>query len=451
MKKIKVSYIKKRLKFFFLPLILILFFQNMLFAETGDPAIDTLIKKMEEKGLVGKDEIQKFEEDVKKAVKERNKKITKDMKLPFEIKMRFQPRFDYGDLLINDGNKYTNESDLYMRRVRLSISKEFEKPPFGKKLWTAITLDADKLEMDFDKGARKDPDKKVNINTMEAGWSFIDEFGMYFGYDIPPYYRNTSSGKQLILDGLPAIISASDKVTGGYQVHFRLFGQFANGIVKYTLAYGDGVNSLNKVKDVDSAATAVKKKSWGDFYSARIEFAPPGLIEKGWDDTNMGNENFLALGIGAATAGKKRYTAGAGNPDVNVRTSVFNLDLSGRYRFGEASITGSAGYMTFDKNYSYKKDESPRGYYIQAGLLLPGKILFGQLEPLAKYDVYDSDKAGATKTQEKTFVIGFNHYFSKHSLKWGYNYVHTKYDKDVRVAANDGTKKIHQIQFQYEF
>jgi hypothetical protein len=94
-----------------------------------------------------------------------------------------------------------------MRRVRLPVLKEFEKPPFGKKLWTAITLDADKLEMDFDKGARKEPDKKININTMEGGWSFFDELGIYLGYDKPPYSRDTSSGKLLVFDG-PSVMSA---------------------------------------------------------------------------------------------------------------------------------------------------------------------------------------------------------------------------------------------------
>ncbi len=432
-------------------LIMLFFFINgIVFSETGDPAIDTIIKKMEEKGLVGKDEVKKLEDDVKKAVKERNKSMAKDMKLPFEVKMRFQPRFDYGDLLIDGNNKYTNESDLYMRRVRLTVSKEFEKPPFGKKLWTAITLDADKLEMDFDKGARKDPDKKININTMEAGWSFFDELGIYLGYDKPPYYRNTSSGKLLMLDD-PSVISASDKLTGGSQVHFRLFGQFAKGVVKYTLGYGEGANSLSKVKDIDSAATAVNKRPWGDLFTARIEFAPPGLVEAGWDDTNMGKENFLALGIGTAISGKKKYAAGAGNPNETLSTNVFNMDLSGRYKFKEASITGSAGYMTLKKNYKNKKDESPRGYYIQAGFLVPGKILFGQLEPVARYEVYDQDKANKTKTKEKTFAMGFNYYFSKHNIKMGYNFVQTKYEQDVRPAANDGTRKVHEVQFQFEF
>ncbi|MCX7856391.1 MAG: porin [Deltaproteobacteria bacterium] len=433
-------------------LIVILFLAHpKVLADTGDPAMDTLIKKMEEKGLITKDEIEKIKEDVRKAVSERNKRITKDLKLPFDLRVRLQPRFEYGDLLIDDNKRYTEESDLYMRRLRVSFLKEFEKPPFGNKVWASITFDADRLEMDLDKGARKDPDRKVNVNTVELGWLFADQFGIYLGYDVPPSYRNTSSGKHLIIDGPTALMSASDKLTGGPQVHVRLFGQLGNGVFKYTLAYGDGPNSLSKLKDIDSDATKLNNKEWGDLLSARIEFAPPGLVEKGWDDTNMGKENFLSIGLGGAITGKKRYQAGTSKPDVHVRLSTFNLDLSGRYRWGEISFTSSAGYMRFKKNFSYKEDESPRGYYIQAGILLPGKVFSGQIEPVAKYDLCDTDKAGKRKTKEKTFALGFNHYISKHNLKWGYNYVQTKYERDVRVALNDSTRKVHQVQLQYEF
>jgi len=92
----------------------IFLFQGIVFAETGDPAIDTLIKKMEEKGVVDKEEAKKLEEDVKKAVKERDKKIAKDIKLPFNVRMVVQPRFQSGDLLVGNDGKYKHESDLYM-------------------------------------------------------------------------------------------------------------------------------------------------------------------------------------------------------------------------------------------------------------------------------------------------------------------------------------------------
>jgi hypothetical protein len=371
--------------------------------------------------------------------------------------MRFQPRLDFGDLLVDNG-KYKSESDLYMRRLRLSVSKDFEKPPFGKRLWTQITFDADKLEKSFDKGQRKDTDNDVNIHAVDVGWSIIDEFGFYMGYEVPPYYRYTSSGKYLVIEK-PSLLSAAEKAIGGeLQTHVMIFGDFAKGAIKYSFAYGDGASDTGDIKDIDSNSTGIRNKGWGDLFSGRIEFALPGLVEtrafRGWDDTTIGGGDYLVLGIGGAFSGSMRYkTAAVAN--ASVKTNVLLADISGRYRFKNslkgAAVTGQIGYVKLDKDYSYRQDEEPKGYYIQAGFLIPKKMLFGHFEPVARYEDYDHDKTGARGTNEKIFTIGFNHYISKHSIKWGYNFVQTNYDRGVREAKFDGTKNIHQLQFQYDF
>ncbi|MBU4372844.1 MAG: OprO/OprP family phosphate-selective porin [Euryarchaeota archaeon] len=424
------------------------------FAETGDPAIDTLLKKLTEKGVISSQDAKELERELKEPIKNRNKELAKDLpkpKLPFDITIRFQPRFEFGDLLVDKDGKYTSESDIFVRRARLYVKKNFEKPPFGKDLWAGISFNMDKLELDFKNGARQNPDTKVKLHQVEAEWTFVDEFGGYIGYNTPTYSRATSSSKMLILDGPSAAVGASENVIGGKQPHVRLFGKLADGVVKYTFSYGDGANSLGELKGIDKSATAVQKKSWGDLLAVRLELAPPGLVEKGWDDTGIGEKNFVALGLGGAFMGDRKYDAGA-KTDVDLKTNILLADLSGRYRFGDAgAITGSTGYVVFKKDYSYKEDEKPKGYFAQLGFLIPGKALNGQFEPVVKYDVYDYDTAGKTETKEKTFAIGFNHYLSKHNVKWGYNFVQTKYDKDVRVAANDDTRNLHQIQMQLQF
>ncbi len=370
-------------------------------------------------------------------------------KLPFDIKIRLQPRFDFGDLLIDKDGSYTSESDLYMRRVRLTAKKEFDKPPLGKKAWTEIVLHMDRLEMDFRNGSRQDPDYKVGVSTAEGVWQFVDEFSLWLGYDIPPFYRNTSSGRLLTFDWISSL-GFFDKALGDKQAHLRLFGQAGKGMFKYWVGYGDGANSLSKLKNVDSSASAVQKKDWGNLWSARVEFSPPKLVEAGWDDTGMGKENYVTLGFGYAFQGDLKYdTASVTNASVNTRAYV--VDLSGRYRFGEGAATGQVGYVKVDKDYSYKKDESPNGYWVQAGVLIPGKVLMGQIEPVIKYEVLDYNKADKTKTKEKTWTVGFNHYFSKHNLKWGYNLVKTDFEDDVRVASKSGSRLVHQIQFQFDF
>src|SRR3990172_3296782 len=54
------------------------------------------------------------------------------------IRIRMQPRFDYGDIIKNKaGTSYEKDSDMYMRRVRLEMSGQAVK-----NLKYNLTLDA---------------------------------------------------------------------------------------------------------------------------------------------------------------------------------------------------------------------------------------------------------------------------------------------------------------------
>lgn len=369
-------------------------------------------------------------------------------KLPFELKMRVQPRFEFGDLLIDKDGKFTSESDVYLRRLRMTGKKDFDNVPLGKKAWAEIVLHMDRLEMNFNKGVRQDPDYKVGISTAEAVWMFADEFSLWFGYDIPPIYRNTSSGKLLTFDWV-STLGFMDKSIGDKQVHMRLYGKAGKGVFKYWLGVGDGVSSLSKLKGADGNASAVQKNQWGGLYTARIEFAPPGWAESGWDDTAIPKEKYVALGAGYALQNGVKYDT-ASLTDTTYKADGYVFDLSGRLLFGGGALTGQAGYLNVNKDYGYKK-ESPNGYWVQAGYLIPGNILKGQLEPVVKYEVMDYKTSGKSKTKEKTWTLGFNHYFSKHSLKWGFNLSLTDYEDHVRMASKSGSRTLHQIQFQFDF
>lgn len=369
-------------------------------------------------------------------------------KLPFDLKMRLQPRFEYGDLLIDKDGKFTTESDMYVRRLRLTGKKDLDNIPIGKKAGVEIVLQMDRLEMNYNKGVRQDPDYKVGISTAEATWVLADEFGLWFGYDIPPLYRNTSSGKLLTFDWI-STLGFYDKAAGDKQVHMRLFGKAGKGIVKYWLGLGDGISSLSKLKGADSSASAVQKKQWGGLYTARIEIAPPGWVESSWDDTSMAAEKTLAFGAGYGYQDGVKYDT-ATVTDTTYKMNAYVLDLSGRYLFGKGAVTGQVGYLQVDKDYGYKK-ENPNGYWFQAGFLIPVDILKGKLEPVVKYEIMDYKTAGKTKTKEKTWTLGFNHYLAKHSLKWGYNLALTDFEDHVRLASKSGSRVIHQLQLQFDF
>jgi len=204
-------------------------------------------------------------------------------------------------------------------------------------------------------------------------------------------------------------------------------------------------------KGIDKNATDVQKKSWGDAFIGRIEFSPGGLVETKMDDTGMGGGNFLTIGIHAGTQGEMKYKTSSVS-DATVKTSLFGADLAVRYNLGKeaGALTGQIEYTDFKRDFNYKSDEKPEGYYVQIGYLLPFEVIYGKLEPAARYEVFDHDSKASDK-EEKTFSIGFNHYIVKHKIKWAYNFINTKYDNGVALAVNNKTENIHQIQIQFYF
>src|SRR3989338_3810411 len=61
------------------------------------------------------------------------------------IRIRLQPRIDYGDIVKSkDGKSYETESDLYLRRVRLELSGHL----LTKTIKYNLTLTGDKWDKD---------------------------------------------------------------------------------------------------------------------------------------------------------------------------------------------------------------------------------------------------------------------------------------------------------------
>src|SRR6266540_1113405 len=83
-------------------------------AATGDPAVDAIINKLLNKGVISSDDAKEIEDDLKKGAAERKMPVDtaqektapatgekdKKLKLPFELKVRAQTRLDAGDLLV---------------------------------------------------------------------------------------------------------------------------------------------------------------------------------------------------------------------------------------------------------------------------------------------------------------------------------------------------------------
>lgn len=432
------------------------------FGATGDPTIDSLVEKLVEKGVIDKEDAQELN-----AVPDEEVSAAAVPELPFEIELRMQTRFDAGDLLVDSGDKYETEGDLFLRRVRLAIDKEFANLPLGKELELNLTFDADRAEQDFRGGEREDPSNRADLHYIYADWTIVEAFALKIGKQKLPFSRVslTSSARQLLIERPAATELAKDSLGDYQQAQFQLHGDFLDGAVRYSFAYADGANNLDALEDLDSEADVVRERRWGNAYLGRIEISPlgftgiPRLVEKKRDDTGIGEENHLTLGINAGLQDDIEYSIildeDDDSLDATLDTRLFGADLAGRYRLGTmGTLTGQAEYVTFERDFNYRDDEEPDGYYVQLGYLLPATILRGWLEPALRYEVFDHDRIeneGERGTKERTFTAGFNHYLAKHQLKWSYNFVRTRFDDGVAEAVNDSTRDLHQVMLQLSY
>ena len=420
-------------------------FPQWSFAETtSETAHDALIDKLVEKGVISSHEAKELAPDMKK----------EKQKAPFNMNVRAQARFDFGDLLINDNETYETESDLYMRRARLEIEKKFETPPFGKELELSITFDADRAGQDFDDSEREDPSSDVELRYLYADWTFADEFALKVGKHKLPFSRVslTSSSRQLLIERPVSTETAKDGLGDYQQPQLQVHGYLRGGTIGYYLAFSDGVNNLDELQDLDNDADEVRNEAWGNAYIARLELSP--VPEKKKDDTGIGDKNHVTLGLNAGTQNNVKYATSAVS-SAAVDTWVMGADIAARYSIGAGILTGQAEYVKFRKNFAYKENETPKGRYAQLGYLLPGMILKGRLEPAVRYESFQQGRilnAGVGKTHdERIYTAGFNHYLSEHNVKWSYNWVSTRFDAGVAETVNDRTRKIHQILLQFYF
>ena len=449
-------------------------------AATGDPAVDALIDKLVEKRVITRDDAHELEKDLKKPVDPGNRRPTvpaqetqtvtakepskepSKLKLPFEVKVRVQARLDDGDLLVGPESGYKTENDLFLRRVRLEVDKEIKAPPLGKELDLNLTLEADRFDQDFRNGHRRNPGNDVNLQYMYGDWIFIDEFGLEIGKHKLPFLRAelTSSSRQLLIER-PVTTGAAKETFGDFhQVQIMAHGDVTGGAVRYYASYADGAANLNALQDLDGDAAAVQRQGWGNAFTARMEVSPLGFpqgrayIEKKKDDTGIGAENHLTIGIdGGYQQGIKYSTASV--PDARLDTRLISIDLAGRYTFGAlGTLTGQMEYIDFKRDFNYRHDERPQGVYGQAGYLLPWALLRGRFEPAVRYEYFDHDRIendGESGSKERTLSIGTNHYLLMHSIKWSYNFVHTRFDRGVAEATNSRSRDLHQLQLQLYF
>lgn len=355
-------------------------------------------------------------------------KISDDTDISFRVRM--QPRLDMGDLVKNEaGDSYESEIDNYLRRLRLEIGGKMVK-----ELGYSLVFEADKNGKFASSGS---PTNEVKIQIANIDYKFKDTLGVRFGKAKLPYSRVSlsSSSKQLIVERPVSTEAAKKLFDDYYQSHLMFSGKVSEGMFAYNFAVADGWEPNSTI----STGTTVHKSS--PLYIARLEVSPPGWTESSQSDAHLGKEKHLTFGVNHATQKGIEYKTTAFEED----RTLTGLDVSGHWE----GFTGQFEYnaMKEESTDPAKAKKEPKGWYIQAGYLVPGI----NLEPVARYEVYDQDSNSSDK-QEKTTTVGVNWYLKGHSMKVGLNRVSTEYDSSASGwLANADSKDTYQLQAQLYF
>ena len=348
------------------------------------------------------------------------------------IRIRLQPRFDYGDIIKEkDGNSYAKDADLYLRRVRLELGGSI----LAKTIKYKLTLSADKWE-------KAGNTNEVALHTAYIEWEPSEEISVIVGKAKLPYSRVslTSSSSRLLIEN-PASTEGAKKLFGPsssdpyHQPTVTVKGRLLGGVMGYEAAVADG---WQNGETVQAGRTVFKA---GPFYGLRLEISPPGWIEGKKSDAHLGKGRHMTLGLHAAKQGSIEYNENVSRED----RTLAGFDLSGHYE----GLTAQFEYNGFkiESDDPAVGSKRPKGFYLQGGYFIAGP----NIEPAFRYEVYDQDSDSSDK-KEKTATVGVNWYLKGHSLKVGANWAHTKYDAGASGhLVNDDTKDVLQVQGQMYF
>lgn len=354
----------------------------------------------------------------------------------FSLRIRMQPRLDMGDMVKSqDGNSYSSETDIYMRRLRLESEGKL-----AKNLKYNLTLDMDKNGKNGKTSASSANEVKVLYSYID--YKFADAANLRFGKAKLPYSRVslTSSSKQLLIERPVSTEAAKKLFDDYYQTNAMLHGSFGEGMLTYNLALADGWENGNTIKANNSTSDTVFTS--GPLYVARVEVSPPGFVEKGKSDAWLGEGQHVTLGFSTAAQGSIKYATDTINSESR---SLIGSDISAH--FGGLTFQGEYVAMKTDYSKAATKDVEPAGWYAQAAYFISG----ANIEPVVRYEVYDQD-TNKNDNNETTTTIGANWYGKGHSFKVGANWVNTSYDKSASgYLADADNKDVFQVQGQLYF
>ncbi|NPA13363.1 MAG: hypothetical protein GXO45_05195 [Aquificae bacterium] len=297
-------------------------------------------------------------------------------------------------------------SDFYIRRARIlfggSINKyvdffvETDNPNMGKD--TAIKDDDGNII-----GYKSNNDTKTFIQDAWIRLKLSKEFNIVFGQILLPFSHNNATGATSLL-GLDYNLTVvkfpptSHFVWRDYGAEIMGLIQMPKGSLDYRLGIFDGVESLK------NPTTNVWVNKDDDYrITGRLQynlFDPEGFYYKG---TYLGKKKVVSLGLGI----DYQKDAAADNYDAPTKVDdykAWTVDLFVDYPLENKDvITCEAGFISYDYGNTGNPNDGD-AVYIQFGYLINKQVGIGKVEPIFRYQDFNSSVKDA---DQREYYFGF--------------------------------------------
>ena len=268
-----------------------------------------------------------------------------------------------------------------------------------------------------------DGDDDIHILDAVVKLQFSDYFNIWMGRFLPPSDRANLSGPYYAniwgfpyVQGYPAIFAGRDNGAA-------VWGQFGGGKFKYQFGVFEGCSSgKNSCSLADTPAPTRAFNHDSPLFAGRLVYnfldPEPGYYNS---STYYGTKKILA--VGATIMHQAKAT---GNDLIYGDFTGWSIDVLFELPVGNGgAVTLEGAYYNYDTDGLVSTLMEGDGFYAQASYLIPGKVGFGQFQPVIRYQQLDRDDAFPSS---KKWDGGFNYIIDGHNARASVTYGHEDFE-----------------------
>jgi hypothetical protein len=280
----------------------------------------------------------------------------------------------------------------------------------------------------FTLNTERAPDATIRVLDFFARAEFRDEFNIWGGRLLPPSDRANLDGPYYLSSYLyPGVVSNYPAIFAGRLDGATVWGKLLDKKLVYAVGIYNGHN-VNNGASADGGEPLFAGRVTYDFWDAEDN---PGYFTS---STYYGKADILALGVAAqyqndAVGTLLRHGAFSGvSIDALMEKKVFNggaVTLEGAFYH-----YGTQGVIDVPTNYNGASPYSNVGgltsgnaFLLSGAFLFPQQILWGQIQPVVRYQQFDAD---LLRTTTRQIDGGVNYIIKGHNARISLVYSHTE-------------------------